>query len=216
MERQANITNKRVIILLYVIYFVGFLGHIVQFTRTLMLELTPFALLLTGILAVYCAFPKNKRKIFFYVLAIFLFTFIIEAIGVNTGLIFGKYDYGNALGLKLFGVPLIIGFNWALVILGTTGISSRISKNVLIISVFTSILAIIFDFFLEPVAILLNYWNWHGNSIPLQNYLAWFLITLVAASVISISKIKIYSPVLLHYFLAQLLFFLLLGNLMSA
>jgi uncharacterized membrane protein len=40
-----------------------------------------------------------------------------------------------------------------------------------------AILAVVFDYVLEPVAINLNYWQWAYNIIPLQNYLAWFLIS---------------------------------------
>jgi putative membrane protein len=37
--------------------------------------------------------------------------FFIEAIGVNTGLIFGNYVYKTTLGWKFLETPLIIGVN---------------------------------------------------------------------------------------------------------
>jgi putative membrane protein len=40
--------------------------------------------------------------------------FFIEAIGVNTGLIFGNYVYKTTLGWKFLETPLIIGVNWIL------------------------------------------------------------------------------------------------------
>ena len=42
---------------------------------------------------------------------------LTEAIGVNTGLLFGTYEYGANLGFKIFGVPLIIGVNWTVLII---------------------------------------------------------------------------------------------------
>jgi putative membrane protein len=52
----------------------------------------------------------------------------LEVVGVKTGLIFGEYKYGSTLGIKLFEVPLIIGFNWVFVILGSISISRLITK----------------------------------------------------------------------------------------
>jgi putative membrane protein len=37
-------------------------------------------------------------------------------LGVHTGILFGNYKYGNALGLKLNDVPILIGINWFIVV----------------------------------------------------------------------------------------------------
>jgi uncharacterized membrane protein len=37
---------------------------------------------------------------------------LVEALGVRTGLPFGRYAYGDALGPKLLGVPLVIPLAW--------------------------------------------------------------------------------------------------------
>ncbi len=38
-----------------------------------------------------------------------------EIIGVNSALLFGDYSYGSVLGLKIGGVPVLIGVTWAFV-----------------------------------------------------------------------------------------------------
>ena len=54
---------------------------------------------------------------------------IAEILGVNYGLIFGKYDYGDNLGLKLLGVPLLIGLNWVVLTFICGSISNHFIKN---------------------------------------------------------------------------------------
>jgi putative membrane protein len=51
----------------------------------------------------------------------------------------------------------------------------------LIVSILAGILATVFDWIMEPVAIHLDYWQWTGGDIPFQNYAAWFLIATMAA-----------------------------------
>jgi putative membrane protein len=64
---------------------------------------------------------------------------------------------------------------------------------------------------MEPVAIYLNYWNWEGDVIPLQNYVAWFLIAFFFASIFSYLKIEIKGKIFAHYFLIQFFFFVILN-----
>ncbi len=109
-----------------------------------------------------------------------LTTWTIEAIGVNSGEIFGAYDYGNALGLKILDTPPIIGINWAILVLGTGYwliLSSLKIKNTILFSFLGAIIMTILDILIEPVAIKLDFWHWKTQTPPLQNYLAWFLIS---------------------------------------
>ena len=40
---------------------------------------------------------------------------VVEAIGVNSVSIFGYYTFGERLGPKIFGVPLLVSVGWAMV-----------------------------------------------------------------------------------------------------
>ena len=51
------------------------------------------------------------------VLLVYIITFFSEWIGVNYGWLFGSYVYGESLGFKIGGVPLLIGANWLLLAL---------------------------------------------------------------------------------------------------
>ena len=39
---------------------------------------------------------------------------LAEILVVSYGIIFGNYKYGEILGYKVLGVPLIIGINWCI------------------------------------------------------------------------------------------------------
>lgn len=42
---------------------------------------------------------------------------LAEILVVSYGIIFGNYKYGEILGYKVLGVPLIIGINWCILTL---------------------------------------------------------------------------------------------------
>lgn len=206
MEIKKNLINNKEIYFLYLIFGVGILGHLIYSLRELMLLLTPITLLLTGTLVLYSSYKKSNKFLQWIVLT-YILTFILEVIGVKTGLVFGEYKYGTILGLKLFEVPLIIGFNWVLIILGTISVTQLITGNKFTKSLIAATLSVLFDLVLEPIAIKLDYWQWKQNIIPIQNYFAWFLIALISASLFSRLKVRIQSSLSIHYLLVQFIFF---------
>jgi len=210
MEGKIYIKEKSVIILLMLIFSVGIIGHTISYTRDIMLFLTPFTLSLTSVVVVFTFFNRVNRNFYHWFVLTFILTFLLEAVGVKTGMIFGSYYYGNVLGPKILEVPLLIGINWALIILGTTIISLRLTKNKILLPFFAGLLAVAFDFILEPVAAGLNYWSWEGGNIPLQNYIAWFVIGTFSAILFTLMKVKINDEVPGYYFIMQFLFFIAL------
>jgi putative membrane protein len=193
-----------------IMFFVGIISHIFEPTRDLMLLITPFFLLLMGLFVLYPSFKEEGRKFILWCLVAYIITFIIEAAGVWTGLIFGEYTYGDSLGLKLFDVPLVIGFNWVIVIIGSAELTKRFTRNVLLGALITGLSATIFDFIMEPVAMELDYWDWAGGTIPIQNYIAWFVIALVMGwTYLKFQKGR-KKEITIHYLLVQTIFFLVL------
>ena len=57
---------------------------------------------------------------------------ISEILGVKFGVIFGDYEYGSALGLKIFDVPLLIGANWAILTVSCSALSETLFDSVFI------------------------------------------------------------------------------------
>ena len=195
---------------IYIMYFVGIVGHLISSSLPLMKTLTPFTLLLTGGVVLFFAKKNSDTKLLNWVAITYVITLVLEIIGAKTGLIFGNYSYGNTLGLKLFDVPLIIGFNWVLVVMGAIKLSQKFFSDEFFVALFTGIFAVIFDSFLEPIAVKLDYWSWQNNYIPIQNYVAWFVIAFLFSVIFQKMKIEIKSDLPEKYFLTQFTFFLIL------
>ena len=112
----------------------------------------------------------HKRELFCIIL-IFLTGIIVEFLGVNYGLLFGEYSYGRNLGPKLFGVPFLIGMNWVILTTISGSISNQICKGRKILSILLgSLLMLFIDFFIEPVAPTLDFWEFKDSIVPLLNY----------------------------------------------
>jgi len=210
MEAKKIIISNKEIAFLYIIFFVGIIGHLYDPLQNLMLSLTPATLLLTGVIVLFYSYRTSTNNLLVWAVITYIITFILEVTGVKTGLIFGDYYYGSTLGIKLFDVPLIIGFNWVFVILGSISISKMITNNLILSAIISAFIALIFDLILEPIAIKLNYWNWSAGIIPLQNYLAWFIIALFSSLGFNYSKLNVSSKISMHFLFVQLVFFVIL------
>ncbi len=194
-------------ILMVCFFSVGIIGHLLGPTRDLMLFLTPFFLLGMGLLVLYPFIKKRDYRVLVWALVTYLVTFAIEAIGVWTGHIFGEYEYGSTLGPSLFSVPLVIGFNWVIVIMGSTELSRMFVRDRRMYPLIAGFLAMLFDIILEPVAMELDYWDWAGGTIPVQNYVAWFIIaTLMAYSYTFVRNKGASKPLIAYIFLQAVMF----------
>lgn len=139
------------------------------------LSLTPLNLVMTT--AVLLLFHRDWSATFvFSAFVVALTGFLVEVAGVHTGLIFGEYAYGAALGFKLFDVPLTIGLNWFLLVYAVSAVLDRI-RNTVVFALTGALLMTVLDVLIEPVAIRLDFWSWASKSVPLQNYIAWYALS---------------------------------------
>jgi putative membrane protein len=125
-------------------------------------------------------------------------------------LIFGKYSYGDTLGLKISNTPIIIGLNWLLMTYITASVVDLFDIRVGYKIIAAAALMVIYDLVLEQVAPLMNMWSWQNNTIPLQNYLAWFVIALTFQAIFKIRKIDTYNPIAASVLIIQFVFFITL------
>lgn len=180
--------ERRILVLIIPFFIIGAISHAIPDLQAYMLVLTPYILLIFGAFCVYTLLREQDNFLLLWLLVVFLVSFSLESLGVATGLIFGHYTYGTVLGMHILGVPPIIGFNWALVILAASRFVQRISSNIkpVIVATLAASLCVLFDVILEPLAIRLGYWNWAPTihtfqSVPLQNYAAWFVIAFLSS-----------------------------------
>ena len=172
---------------------------------------TPINLFLTSLLLMINQIELHKRELFCIVL-IFWTGIFVEFLGVNYGLLFGEYTYGKNLGPKLFGVPFLIGMNWVILTTISGSISNQIFNGRKIPSILLgSLLMLFIDFFIEPVAPTLDFWEFKDSIVPLSNYSGWFITGLITQTFYQLLFKHKELNFSVNLYLAIFIFFLLLG-----
>ncbi|MDX1903828.1 MAG: carotenoid biosynthesis protein [Thermonemataceae bacterium] len=203
-------SEKNTNYLLLAMHLAGFLGLLIPFTRDFFKILVPFNLLSNFALLIY--FHKEKKTIFWVLLVwIMLVGFWVEYIGVETGFIFGNYWYKTTLGYKFLGIPLMIAINWFIVIYSSSAVVAPTSLLKWQKAILASFLAVFLDYWIEPVAIRLDFWDWQGGVVPLQNYLGWFVTALFLQIPFQYSSFEKKNKVASMLYFYELVFFMLLA-----
>lgn len=174
-SRIINFIKQHISILIILIFhLVGFVGFLIN--PGYFKSLSPLNLLLSVGLILLTS-KQTNWKFYLSLLLIAFSGILIEVMGVKTELIFGSYYYGSALGYKVFTVPLLIGLNWAVLLYCTAQFAKF--KNQIVNALFGAFLMVFLDFFIEQNASQFDFWYWKNSVIPIQNYLAWFVISFV-------------------------------------
>jgi uncharacterized membrane protein len=118
---------------------------------------------------------------------------ILENTSILTGFPFGHYHYTDALGPKLFLVPLLIGpayfangyLAWALSTILIGGVRRESSAfTTVAVPFIASFLMVMWDLGFDPqAATIQRFWIWEQGGgyfgVPLMNYLGWFFTVYV-------------------------------------
>ena len=137
----------------------------------------------------------------------FFIGFFMEYLGVNYGLLFGTYSYGDNLGIKIWGVPIMICVNWALLTFITADLSRLIHKNIIARSLLGGLLMMFLDIIIEVSAPRFDYWQFVNNIVPLKNYIAWFVIGSVVHYFYNQIDLKTNMKLSIHLLVAITFFF---------
>ena len=153
----------------------------------------------------------SGHKWFFPMVVIGLLTgMITEILGVQLGWIFGDYQYGDALGYKLLGVPLLIGVNWTMLTIITGAIAQQFYENI-VMRIFIGVgLMLFLDLLIEPIAPVLDFWVFDGGEAPLQNYIGWVAVALFLQFIFHYFRITIKGWFSHQLYLLQIIFFAVL------
>jgi putative membrane protein len=206
------VKEKNIIGAFVAFFLVGIILHLVPALSFIPRNITDvFLFTANAIVFVQVLRMNNRSRFALFFLAAWLFTYLAEVAGVNTGRVFGAYQYGDALKLQVLEVPLIIPFNWVMLVLGMTSIMRSLRIPSWMVPLLAATGLVIFDFVMEPVAIALDYWTWQDSDIPAQNYLAWFLIAFLVSAAAWMLKFGLDKKLLRYYVVIQLVFFLVLN-----
>lgn len=199
------------ITILGVLYAVGAVGMPMEGFKAFLLPMTPVLLILTTGLLTF--FQLEKDKMFWLVLLfVFVGSIVLEIAGVSTGVIFGEYVYGDTLGPKVYGVPVMIGVNWVMLVLATGMISMRLHLKWWKKAVVAASLMVFLDMWMEPLCGYMDMWYWDSGSAPVKNYLAWWAAAFVFQVIFQRAYVKRMSyypdnPLAFAVWLYQFLFF---------
>ena len=196
-------------IILVVVHVAGIIGLQTEY-KDLFLMCTPVNLLLSIGLLFWNHTEFNKSFFIFSVLT-FLTGYFIEVAGVKTGMIFGHYSYGKTLGFKLLDVPVIIGINWLMLIYIVGIILNKINTNTLFKSFFGAATLTTLDFFIEVVAIKYDFWKWSNYTPPIQNFVAWFIVSFLLLLLFNTMNFSKNNKLAQGLFIIQLVFFVTLS-----
>ena len=175
------------VLFISVIYVAGIIG--IYFLDSQFFLKTSFVSILIP-LFLFCYRSVRSLRDYILFFLIFLIGYFAEFLGVNYQILFGKYAYGETLGIKIYGVSLIIGLNWLLLAVTTRAVVSRFIDNDWVIVLLASLLMVGIDYLIEPVAPTLDFWRFEENPVPFSNFRDWFFVAVLMQYVLSFRQSK--------------------------
>jgi putative membrane protein len=120
------------------------------------------------------------------------FGLVAEAAGTATGYPFGHYSYANSLGVKAFGVPLVIPLAWSMMAYPCLLVGQALSRSAISAAALGGWALAAWDLFLDPQMVAAGHWHWTSvrhalpgaPHIPISNYLGWLAVALVMLAVL--------------------------------
>ena len=119
---------------------------------------------------------------------------LAEAVGVRTGVPFGRYAYAGTLGPQLLDVPVIVPLAWVMMAYPCLLLGRRLARDVrhplaarAAVAATGGTTLAAWDLFLDPQMVAAGHWTWAFPTpalpgvpgIPLTNYAGWLLVALV-------------------------------------
>jgi uncharacterized membrane protein len=150
------------------------------------------ALMLFCLLHGYYTLGAMNTLVFFAISAVV--SWVLEELGVRTGLIYGPYHYSDLLGIKLGDVPLLIPLAWFMMIYPSHVLANLIvdhrpisrrgsARHVLALSLVSAIVMTAWDLPMDPQMSSAGNWIWERGGayfgVPLHNFTGWLLTTFI-------------------------------------
>lgn len=179
--------------LLWVLVALFVLASVASVLSASVLITAAYVAVLVAFALLHCALRYGWRATAAFVVICLVVSNVFENLSVSTGFPFGHYHYTDALGPKLFYVPLLIGptylgvgyLSWVLatVISGDVGRGTDRLGTIATPGI-AAFIMVLWDLSLDPGAsTVAKWWIWHDGGglfgVPLTNYLGWFLTVYV-------------------------------------
>jgi len=159
-------------------------------------------------IALIAFYPMDSIKKWILFFTFGVLGILVEYLGVTFGLFFGDYAYGSNFGPKILGVPLLIGVNWAMLTFICGSVANKLSDNVFLKSLLGTFMMLFLDLFMEKVAPIFDFWEFTGGYAPVDNYIAWGVISFIFHLIFHLFKVKGNFLISFHLYMVQLVFFI--------
>jgi bisanhydrobacterioruberin hydratase len=130
----------------------------------------------------------GPRRATLSLLALSLFAYAIEYLGVATGFPYGRFFYGDALGPTVAGlVPFLLPLSYAPLVVGAVAAAWGGGSRLLHVA-YAALLLVWMDAILDPGATSLGFWVWPGGGayygVPPSNFAGWLLSGTLATALL--------------------------------
>jgi putative membrane protein len=135
--------------------------------------------------------PRIDRTAATALIALTAYAYTIEYVGTTTGIPYGQFSYGIALGPMLFGkiplalpiffVPLVVNSYLLCLLLLDDHADRAIVRRPVVV---TAVLGM--DLVLDPAAVALGFWTYGGGlyyDVPLSNFVGWIVSAAIAVTI---------------------------------
>jgi len=130
----------------------------------------------------------GARRAALAVLAVSIFAYVIESVGVATGIPYGTFFYGDALGPRFLGlVPYLLPVTYVPLVIGAVAAAwtpGRLAPRIAL----SALLLVFVDAVLDPGAVALGFWVWPEGGpyygVPLSIFAGWLLSGAVSAALL--------------------------------
>ncbi|MDF3078813.1 MAG: carotenoid biosynthesis protein [Sphingobacteriaceae bacterium] len=152
--------------------------------------------------------PDKSARFWLFLLLCFSLSFLTELFSLTTGMVFGDYRYGDTLGPKLAGVPLLMGVFWVVISYSAGAFVKNFHiKGHTARALYGALFMLLLEILIEPIAIKFNYWDWVSMIVPLQKYAAVFCFGFILLRILYHSPFKKRNPAATMVFIMQVLFY---------
>jgi putative membrane protein len=168
---------------------------------------TPYFILLNAILLLIYQKEWSKSTLYFGASAMLL-GFVVEVIAVQTASIYGSYNFGGTLGIKLLGVPLVMPIYWLVNALSSACLVNKLPlKSPWVLSALGALLMILLTGIIHQVAPRLDFWSISSPNGFLRLSLIGFLFGFALQYLFIRLKISAKNPMAIYVYGGLLTFF---------
>jgi uncharacterized membrane protein len=157
---------------------------------------------------VHAGFSRGARAGAGLLVLVALTSVAFEAVGLATGVPYGSYRYGAALGPTLLGVPFLVPLAWLMMAWPSRLLADRLTRGVRSgrrPAARIGAAAVVFagwDVVLDPQMVQAGYWTWaHPRpglpgipTVPLTNLAGWLLAGLVLMALLEVLVARVALP----------------------